>query len=374
MSFDSRLRRGTSLDDSEAITVSKYNYGTDDDAFKGNFTDEGVYFSRQNDKLSRTGRQRKKQTARTKGGEFQSKREKRRVYFCCVGSEINMMALFAYMCNLPTDTKMDWNARQYGDAICLTRLANGISCPDNCKITEPGYQEVYIFEFGVIVFWGVGHGEEKFVLTAAKKFVTHGAVNDLEFESGEDDMAFAISPDSAATAVSVANDVILLPEGTNATQRLSVSFAIAQSSVVSIFEQRIESKVDEYKFIPETLAEVGKINLPIKKVGMMIGDIFVVRHDLNLHSDILDTPDYFWEEDRYEVDYARVVKYLEMETRVEVLNTRLDMMKELLDMIQQQMQNEHARKLEWIVIWLILVEVVIEVVSGGGALLGWWSF
>jgi uncharacterized Rmd1/YagE family protein len=63
-----------------------------------------------------------------------------------------------------------------------------------------------------------------------------------------------------------------------------------------------------------------------------------------------------------------------METRVEVLNTRLDMMKELLDMIQQQMQNEHARKLEWIVIWLIVVEVFLEVLGGGGALMGWWAW
>jgi uncharacterized Rmd1/YagE family protein len=100
----------------------------------------------------------------------------------------------------------------------------------------------------------------------------------------------------------------------------------------------------------------------------------VIRHDLNLHSDILDVPDFFWEEDRFYSDYRIIAKYLEMETRVEVLNTRLDMMKELLDMIQQQMQNEHARKLEWIVIWLIVVEVFLEVLGGGGALMGWWAW
>jgi uncharacterized Rmd1/YagE family protein len=28
----------------------------------------------------------------------------------------------------------------------------------------------------------------------------------------------------------------------------------------------------------------------------MIGDVFVIRHDVNLHTEILDTPDFFWDE------------------------------------------------------------------------------
>lgn len=384
MSSKTRFNRSGSLDDdggvSDTYQNSRLQYRDDD---RGNYTDEGPYFSRQNDKLSRTGRQRKKQTARTKGGEFQSKRSKRRVYFCCIGSEIDMIQLFNHLSNLSPSRRTNWNAKQYGDAICLSRYSSvgGKKSGDSTtlatevpKMTEPNYEEVYIFEFGVVVFWGVGQGEEKFVLNSAREFVKHGKVDGTEFESGEDDMAFAVSLDEETSSVIVANDVIILPESTSIMQRLSVSYAIAQSSVVSIFEERIDRKVDEYKFIPDTLAKVGKINLSIRRVGMMIGDIFVIRHDLNLHSDILDVPDFFWEEDRYYSDYRIIAKYLEMETRVEVLNTRLDMMKELLDMIQQQMQNEHARKLEWIVIWLIVVEVFLEVLGGGGALMGWWAW
>ena len=56
-----------------------------------------------------------------------------------------------------------------------------------------------------------------------------------------------------------------------------------------------------------------------------------------------------------------VCKYLEKSERTDVLNKRLDMLKELLVVIQQQMENDHAIKLEWIVIWLILAEVAIEI-------------
>lgn len=66
--------------------------------------------------------------------------------------------------------------------------------------------------------------------------------------------------------------------------------------------------------------------------------------------------------------------YLEMDSRITVLNKRLDMLKELLDMLQHQIHNAHATKLEWIVIWLIIIEVAIEVIGGGGALLGLWTW
>ena len=46
------------------------------------------------DKSLRTGRQRKKLAARTKGGEFQARRRKRRVYFCCISSDVDVQRVF----------------------------------------------------------------------------------------------------------------------------------------------------------------------------------------------------------------------------------------------------------------------------------------
>lgn len=46
--------------------------------------------------------------------------------------------------------------------------------------------------------------------------------------------------------------------------------------------------------------------------------------------------------------------------RTEILNKRLDMLRELLEVLQQQMETAHATKLEWIVIYLIVVEVLLQ--------------
>jgi uncharacterized Rmd1/YagE family protein len=67
--------------------------------------------------------------------------------------------------------------------------------------------------------------------------------------------------------------------------------------------------------------------------------------------------------DADEQEYRMIFDYLEMKSRTDVSNTRLDMLRELLDVLQSQMENAHAVKLEWIVIWLIVTEVVLQMVA-----------
>jgi uncharacterized Rmd1/YagE family protein len=116
---------------------------------------------------------------------------------------------------------------------------------------------------------GFKRGEEMNLLKTIRMFVTKGFVGAQEFQSGEDDMAFVTAAD--AEAITIANDVITLPDETPAKQLMSVSFAIAQSTVLAIFEARVELKVEDYRYIPETLAGAGRVQLAERQLGMMIG-------------------------------------------------------------------------------------------------------
>ena len=275
------------------------------------FGDNAYY--RQGNRFS--SRQRKKIAARSKGGEFQSKRRKRRVNFCCISSEINVEPLLDHL-TAANDLIFGWKFHLYNDVLHLYKAGTPESLPIQIKPpldilnnnTEDGHsmllgdekaiatlpenslvavdsKEVFVFDFGAAVFWGFSRGEEAGFLKTIRMFVTKGMVDANEFPSGEDDMAFVTSPDEGS--ITVANDVITLPDKTEVKQRLSVSFAIAQSSVLAIFESRIDRKVEEYKYIPETLAAYGKVNLSERQLGMMIGEVFVIRHDVNLHTEIL---------------------------------------------------------------------------------------
>lgn len=294
----------------------------------------------------KTGRQRKKLAARSKGSEFRANRKKKRVYFCCISSEIEVQRMLDELLESPEGLGK-WKHNVYADVLHLYKEEKDPSTSTNIaiknpnkaifddipvressyenkflnddvdkgrsysatsetegytsypedaalpgkdaehvfRISNPGSQEIFIFDFGAVVLWGVPRGEEAALLKMVRKYASKGLVGPEEFSSGEDDMAFVLSPE--ATKIMILNDVIELPLNTEPKQRLSVSFAIAQSSVLAIFEARIEKKVEEYKYIPEALAAHGKVHLTELQLGMMIGEVFVIRHDVNLHTEIL---------------------------------------------------------------------------------------
>eukprot|EP01041_Mallomonas_annulata_P009964 gene9964-20723_t len=363
----------------------------------------------------RTGRHRRKLAARIKGGEFQASHRKRRLYFCCLGHQINIQSLYEEL--QTTDT---WDLKLLPDVLRLfrpglpeyskkgvpayTRTLSTYSPQhqhqvedfnSSTSITPPiytrhastgdlfenihdrnlslkipiatanneipkkiieivdilskqstmGAQEVYIFEFGAAVFWGFPKGEESALVQFIKSFVIKDEVLSGEFKEGEDDIGFLISPE--ATVVAIANDVITLPEHVVENQRLAVSYAIAQSTILARFESRVEKYVNEYKYIPETLASGGVVSLTNLEIGKMIGQVFVVRHDINIHTVVLDTPDFFWKEEKFIIEYRMTMRYLEMSERVESVNKRLDMLKDLLNVLRHQQEHAQATKLEW---------------------------
>ncbi|CDI78842.1 hypothetical protein EAH_00037410 [Eimeria acervulina] len=114
--------------------------------------------------------------------------------------------------------------------------------------------------------------------------------------------------------------------------------------------------------IPESLARTGNIQSTREDIGRRIGELFVNRFYINLHTDILDTPDIFWDNDDFADHYDNCRRYLEIPKRVEILNQRLDIIKDLYDMLNNELTIQHGYKLEWIVIYLICIEVLIDVV------------
>jgi uncharacterized Rmd1/YagE family protein len=229
---------------------------------EGNYTDEEIDQNRSNlndefgdhysSRIVRTGRQRKKLAARSKGGEFQTRRRKKRVYFCCVSSEIDVQKLFDYLVGAG-GLLHGWKYQLYNEVLHLykqgheelipipnindqnnpmsmynsitnhnndndnndiiqknlifssSKQQKNISFSNNIeiqsisgfedyhqreslppstnqnnfdaesfKISNVGAQEVFVFDFGVVVFWGFSRGEETNLLKTIRMFVTKG--------------------------------------------------------------------------------------------------------------------------------------------------------------------------------------------------------
>ena len=92
------------------------------------------------------------------------------------------------------------------------------------------------------------------------------------------------------------------------------------------------------------------------------GEILSLRHLLNLSSDLLDTPDFYWDREDLESLFLATCSHLAVAKRTKVVNEKLNHCLEVMDMIDNHLSHEHSSRLEWIIIVLIAIEIVFEVI------------
>ncbi|CAM9762808.1 unnamed protein product [Discosporangium mesarthrocarpum] len=239
----------------------------------------------------------------------------------------------------------------------------GYAAPDLSDAENSFQKDVIFFPYGCVVFWGCSEAEEKETIAELRPFMV-GKVSDLELEVSMDDMSFVYRRQSGR-GVKIKNDEISL-DTMDPTQKLAYACALAQSAKLFVFEERLDHTIESTKRYPEVLAMTGKIGLSEVQIGRLIGKVLCERNEVNLHSDILDTPELFWEEDRWEPAYQALCAYMDIPQRVDVLNKRLasrcQLNWELLDVLSTQLTNAHANRLEVIIIYLIFIEVAIELI------------
>ncbi|CAH8477271.1 unnamed protein product [Dicrocoelium dendriticum] len=75
---------------------------------------------------------------------------------------------------------------------------------------------------------------------------------------------------------------------------------------------------------------------------------------------MLDTPDLYWERPEAEVLYTQLRSALNVNPRIRILNSRLNMCCELTEILSSLLQSRHGARLEWMIILLICVEICFE--------------
>jgi len=138
---------------------------------------------------------------------------------------------------------------------------------------------------------------------------------------------------------------------------------MAQSIKLASFETNAITTINNTNYIPKSLAENGSIKLSRQNIAKIRGQLFLTKSDIILNYDLLDTPDFFWEYPEYENIYVVVAKYLEIAPRTEVLSKKLETIHELFEMLADEQKHRHSSILEWIIIWLIAIEIAMTLLD-----------
>ena len=221
-------------------------------------------------------------------------------------------------------------------------------------VEKEGVQfEAFFFPYGVSIFWGAS---QEMALRMIKEEVE--ALEESHREEVETDLFTYCYGD---TAKIVEDEIVLTNQ--DVLTKLAVSHGIAQSVKLGTFESSIQKTYNSTKTLPENLAVHGKIPLSRKEIRRKIGELFIARNSINLHMDVLDTPEFFWEYPELESLYMLTANYLDISRRVEVLNQRMDVLHNLFVMLGNELNHLHSSRLEITIILLIVAEVTIALMK-----------
>jgi uncharacterized Rmd1/YagE family protein len=225
-------------------------------------------------------------------------------------------------------------------------------------ITNPNKNgDIFIFAYGCLVTWGLTKKSESLLLEQLKPF----SVNPLPTLEFSRCIYKYGNYTEMATHERFNVDVIIL-ESDSIPLKLAFSYGLAQSIQLESYESAVQKTIEENSHFPEQLAKHGSISLSQKEISKRMGKIFLARSSINLNSEYLAAPEYFWEHPNLEDYYSMCEKFLDISRRVSALNQKLDVLHELFEMLTGQLQHRHSSLLEIVIIALILVEILISLV------------
>lgn len=151
----------------------------------------------------------------------------------------------------------------------------------------------------------------------------------------------------------------------NMYEKYTFSNSLSLSVKLGIWEASLDQYVDSMAYVTEDLKHGNKIKITRPEMLRKTGELFALRHLINLSSDLLDTPDFYWDREQLEALYSVTCNYFSIPRRTRVMNEKLNHCLELADLITSNLNDDHHVRLEWMIIILIMVEVGFEVLHYG---------
>jgi len=179
--------------------------------------------------------------------------------------------------------------------------------------------EVFFFRWlGSLVLWNVSTSEEKYLVNVAKLFQEGGyetALGDTEDEQ----LLYSYSKNST----SLVNGRIILNENSKednmALEKYAFSNAMALSVKLAVWEDVLDKYVTSIRWVPEALKRGIKVRMSRKEVLEKTGELISLRYKINLSSDLLMTPDFYWDRpETLENLYDKTCHYLDIHKRTRV--------------------------------------------------------
>jgi uncharacterized Rmd1/YagE family protein len=215
--------------------------------------------------------------------------------------------------------------------------------------------DLFFFNHGTFVAWGLKKTQESQWLERLKPFSLKSRLT-----PETDHFCFRFGEEISIDAHERFKLDIITLDSDNPQVKLAISYGLAQSVKLEAFEDAMQEAIKKNGYLPEEITRRGVISLSRRSIFKRMGEIFMARSFINLSSEYLDMPEFFWRNPNLEPFYIMTKKFLDIPSRVIALNQKLDVLQELLAILNSQVQHRHSSMLEMTIIILILVEITIS--------------
>ncbi|BCN92540.1 hypothetical protein THMIRHAM_03250 [Thiomicrorhabdus immobilis] len=229
------------------------------------------------------------------------------------------------------------------------QLHKGIEACYYAELEENRY--LFFTEFSVLTFINWPH--QQIVQTLSLL----GIKNAEHFKESVLHQDYLIMEDSEVNqGSSVSNDLITL-SALSLWPLMVVALVVSQSVGLERFEVKVNHYFSKGRDMVNDSGRLGWMKR--HKFADYAEEISLLRHDMVLDLRLLDKPNVLWDNEIYERLYNRLAEALELSDRFEVVSYKLNTLKEDIGMMMDLYHHKHSSFLEWIIIWLIMVEVVM---------------
>uniref|UniRef100_A0A1B6LNY5 DUF155 domain-containing protein n=1 Tax=Graphocephala atropunctata TaxID=36148 RepID=A0A1B6LNY5_9HEMI len=241
--------------------------------------------------------------------------------------------------------------------------ADVIHAVANYQLTSE-LRHIYFFREGSVVFWNTPELECISVLDFLKRYQI-GSYDRKLILAEREIMSYSYSLSNKRSVLDNNKFCVSSAPGREALEitldKFTLSNAMSLSVKLGIWEASLNQYIDSIEYVVEDLKNGKALRISRKEVTRKTGELFALRHSINLSSDLLDVPDFYWENDELETLYLQLCSYFSISRRTRVMNEKLNHCMELVELLTSHLSDRHHVRLEWMIIILIMIEVVIEV-------------
>lgn len=183
---------------------------------------------------------------------------------------------------------------------------------------EPEPRDIFFFRVGSVVLWNCSEPEVKTILRNLKQFEI-SPYNDKMVKEENEIMNYAYTESGSG---SFKNETFCIQQSEEGDlEKYTFSNAMTSSVKLGIWESMLDNYIDGLANVTGDLRDGRRIRMTRACILRKTGELFALKHLINLDSDLLETPDFYWDREKLEQLFNKTCHYFSIQKRKRVIIT-----------------------------------------------------